>query len=166
MDIALLLLGFLLMLLGLVGSFIPVLPSVLSSWAGLFVLHLTGIIPMNWHFLGITLAITLFIWLLNYWVPAIGTKRFGGSKYGVYGTTIGLIVGLLLPIPLGFIIGAFFGAFFGELLFDAKDTRRAFKASLGALLGFLASAALEFMATFTFLILFLMKFWDYRADFF
>lgn len=166
MDMLLLFLGFILVLLGLVGSFVPVLPSVLSSWVGLFLLHLTTVVPMDWNFLGITLAITVFIWLLNYLVPAIGTKRFGGSKYGVYGTTIGLIVGLLAPIPFGFIIGAFLGAFFGELLFDAKDTRRALKASFGALLGFLASATIEFLATFVFLILFLVKFWDYKAVFF
>ena len=101
MDIFLLLLGFVFVCLGIIGSFLPVLPGPLTSWVGLFILHTTEIIPMDWIFLGITLGIAIFIWVLDYFIPAIGTKRFGGTKYGVYGTTIGLILGLLSPIPFG-----------------------------------------------------------------
>ena len=134
MDIFLVLLGFVLVILGIIGSFLPILPGPLTSWFGLLALHCTTVIPMNWIFLSITLAIAIFIWILDYFIPAMGTKRFGGSKYGVYGTTIGLIVGLLSPIPFGILIGAFFGALIGELLYDSKDTNRAIKASFGAFL--------------------------------
>ena len=116
MDIFLLLVGFLLVLLGIVGAILPVLPGPLTGWFGLLALHFTSVIPLNWTFLGITLAIALIIWILDYIIPAMGTKKFGGSKYGVYGTTIGLIIGLFVPIPLGILIGAFLGAFIGELL--------------------------------------------------
>ncbi len=166
MDIFLLALGFLLTLLGIVGSFLPVLPGPITGWFGLLLLHSTKIIPMNWTFLGITLAIAILIWVLDYLIPAIGTKRFGGSKYGVYGTTIGLIVGLLSPIPFGILIGAFFGALIGELFYDSKDTNRAIKASFGAFIGFLASATIKFSIATVYLILFLMKFWEYKSDFF
>jgi uncharacterized protein YqgC (DUF456 family) len=166
MDIFLLIIGFLLVILGIVGSFLPVLPGPLTGWFGLLVLHFTSIIPMNSTFLGITLAISIFIWILDYIIPAIGTKRFGGSKYGVYGTTIGLIIGLFSPIPFGILIGAFFGALVGELIYDSKDTKRAIKASFGSFIGLLASATIKFSIAFVFVILFLKKFWEYKGDFF
>lgn len=166
MDIFLVIIGFLLVLLGIIGSFLPVLPGPLTGWFGLLVLHFTSVIPMNWTFLSITLAIAILIWILDYIIPALGTKRFGGSTYGVYGTTIGLIVGLFSPIPFGILIGAFMGAFIGELLYDKSDKNRAFKASVGSFIGLLASATIKFGVSFGFVVLFLMKFWSYVGDFF
>lgn len=166
MDILLTFIGFVLMCLGLIGSFLPILPGPLTGWAGLLLLHLTKAVPQNWTFLGITLGIAIFIWIIDYFIPAMGTKRFGGSKYGVYGTTIGLIIGLFSPIPFGMLIGAFFGALVGELMYDSKDTNRAVKASFGAFLGFLASATIKFSVAAIYLVLFLIKVWDYKAALF
>ena len=166
MDIFLLILGFTLTLLGIIGSFLPILPGPITGWFGLLLLHTTKVIPMDWTFLGITLTIAILIWVLDYIIPAIGTKRFGGSKYGVYGTTIGLIVGLISPIPFGILIGAFFGALIGELLYDSKDTNRALKASFGAFLGFLASATIKFSIATVYVVLYLIQFWEYKGEFF
>ncbi|MDE1206501.1 MULTISPECIES: DUF456 domain-containing protein [Tenacibaculum] len=166
MDIFLVILGFVFACLGIIGSFLPVLPGPITSWVGLLLLHLTKAVPQNWTFLGITLAIAVIIFFLDYFIPAMGTKRFGGTKYGVYGTTIGLIIGLLSPIPFGILIGAFVGALVGELIYDSKDTNRAIKASFGAFLGFLASATIKFSISMVFLVLFFVKFWEYKAAFF
>ncbi|XRE42654.1 putative membrane protein [Tenacibaculum discolor] len=166
MDIFLVILGFVFACLGIIGSFLPVLPGPITSWVGLLLLHLTKAVPQNWTFLGITLAIAVIIFFLDYFIPAMGTKRFGGTKYGVYGTTIGLIIGLLSPIPFGILIGAFVGALVGELIYDSKDTNRAIKASFGAFLGFLASATIKFSISMVFLVLFFVKFWKYKAAFF
>jgi len=166
MDIFLLTIGFLFVMLGLIGSFLPVLPGPLTSWLGLLILYFTSIVPMNYTFLGITLAIAILIWILDYIIPAIGTKRFGGSTYGVYGTTIGLLIGLLSPIPFGILIGAFLGAFIGEMLHDKKNTKRAFKASIGSLLGLITSATIKFTVALVYAILFFMKVWEYNSEFF
>mgnify|MGYP000241748462 CR=1 FL=1 len=166
MDIFLLLLGFVFVVLGIIGSFLPVLPGPLTSWMGVLLLHSTIISPMDWTFLGITLGIAVLIWILDYFIPAMGTKRFGGTKFGVYGTTIGLIVGLLSPIPFGMLIGAFLGAFIGELMYDGKDTNRALKASFGAFLGFLASATIKFSIAAVYFVLFIIQFWEYKGEFF
>jgi uncharacterized protein YqgC (DUF456 family) len=166
MDLFLLTIGFLCVMLGLIGSFLPVLPGPLTSWLGLLILYFTSIVPMNYTFLGITLAIAILIWLLDYIIPAIGTKRFGGSTYGVYGTTIGLLIGLLSPIPFGILIGAFLGAFIGEMLHDKKNTKRAFKASIGSLLGLITSATIKFTVALVYAVLFFMKVWEYNSEFF
>ena len=162
MDIFLLIVGFLFTLLGLIGSFLPVLPGPIMGWVGLLLLHLTQAIPMSYTFLGITLAISLLIWILDYTIPAMGTKKFGGSRAGAIGTTLGLIIGLISPIPLGFIIGAFLGALIGELTHKI-DFTRALKAAFGSFLGFLASTTLKFIVSVIFLILFISEvitYWD------
>ncbi|WP_456378421.1 DUF456 domain-containing protein [Lutibacter sp.] len=165
MDIFLLIIGFLFALLGIIGSFLPVLPGPFTSWFGLFLLHLTETIPMNWAFLGITLAVALIIWVIDYFIPAIGTKKFGGTRYGVIGTMIGLVVGLLSPIPFGIIIGPFIGAYIGEMLYE-KNTKKALKAAFGSFLGFLTSSFLKFIAAVIFTGLYISKFWEYKALFF
>ncbi|MDO6745125.1 DUF456 family protein [Tenacibaculum soleae] len=165
MDIFLAVLGFCFVCLGIIGAFLPVLPGPITSWIGLLLLHLTKVIPQDWWFLGITLAIAIIIFILDYFIPAMGAKRFGGTKYGVYGTTIGLIIGLLSPIPFGIIIGAFLGALIGELIYDSKDTCRALKASFGALLGFITSATIKFSIAFVYFVLFFTTLWEYRNAF-
>ena len=136
MDILLVFVAAIFIVLGIIGSFLPVLPGPLTSWVGFLILHLTDAIPMNWTFLIITLVIAIFIWFLDYIIPAIGTKRFGGSKYGMIGTSLGLVVGLLSPIPFGIIIGPFVGALIGELI-NRSDSKTAIKSAFGFFLGFL-----------------------------
>jgi len=162
MDIFLVLLGFIFTLLGIAGSFLPVLPGPITGWVGLLLLYLTDSIPISYTFLGITLAISLLIWILDYMIPAMGTKRFGGSKYGAIGATVGLLIGLILPLPLGIVIGAFLGAFVGEIIYNS-NFKRALKAALGSFIGFLASTTLKFIVSLIFVGLFiskLIKYWD------
>jgi uncharacterized protein YqgC (DUF456 family) len=165
MDIFLIVIATLFMVLGIIGSFLPVLPGPLTSWVGLLIFHLTDAVPMNWTFLIITLAIALLIWVLDYIIPVIGTKKFGGSKAGMIGTSIGLIVGLLAPIPGGIIIGPFLGAYVGELL-NKSDSKTALKAAFGSFLGFLTSTFIKFVVATIFLVLFIMKVLEYSSDLF
>jgi uncharacterized protein YqgC (DUF456 family) len=157
MDIALLLIGFILMLVGLIGSVIPVLPGPPLSWVGLLLLYLTKVVDMDYRFLGITLFIAILVTVLDYVIPALGTKKFGGTKYGMWGTTIGLILGLILPIPGGFLVGAIAGAIVGEMMYDSKDTNRAMKAAFGSFIGFLGSTFLKLTVSGIFLGLFIKE---------
>lgn len=163
MDLVLLLLGFICMIVGVFGSFMPVLPGLSSCWVGLLLLYLTTAVENNYWVLGITLLLTVIITVLDYVIPAKGTKRFGGSSYGVWGTNIGLIVGILSPIPFGVIIGPFAGALIGELIYDSKNHRRALKAATGSLLGFLASSFINFLFCIIFLGIFISIVWQNRS---
>lgn len=156
MDILLISISFLFMVLGLLGSFLPILPGPLTSWVGLLILHFTNVVPMNWTFLIITFCIALGIWILDYIIPAVGTKRFGGSKAGIIGTSIGLIVGLIAPIPGGIIIGPFIGALIGELI-NKSEFNKALKAALGSFLGFLASTFIKFIVAIIYFGFFIIK---------
>lgn len=150
MDIILIIIAALFMILGIIGSFLPVLPGPLTSWIGLLILYFTDSIPMSQLFIIVTLIIAILIWVLDYIIPAIGTKRFGGTKYGMIGSTIGLIVGLLSPIPGGIIIGPFVGALLGELL-NKSDSKTATKAAFGSFIGFIASTFIKFITAIIYL---------------
>ena len=167
MDIALLIIGFFLMLTGIVGSFLPVLPGPPISWLGLLLLYLTDALPNDWVFLGITLAVALLIFALDYIIPVMGTKRFGGTKAGMIGTTVGLLVAIFFPVLglFGIIIWPFVGALVGELL-NKADQKTAIKAAFGSFIGFLTGTFLKFVTTMVFLGLFISKVWEYKEGLF
>ncbi|MCB0424629.1 MAG: DUF456 domain-containing protein [Mangrovimonas sp.] len=167
MDIVLVILGFILMLVGILGSFLPVLPGPPLSWLGLLLLYLTKAIPNDWTFLGITLLIALIAVVLDYVIPAMGAKKFGGSKKGMIGTTVGLLVAIFFPVMgfLGIVIWPFIGAIVGELL-NKSETNTAVKAGFGSFLGFLAGTLLKFAIGIIYLWLFIAKFWDYKSSIF
>ncbi|WP_410878264.1 DUF456 domain-containing protein [Myroides sp. DW712] len=152
MDYFLLILSILLFVFGIIGSVLPALPGPPVSWLGILCLYFVDGIEVSSLALWGSLLLTIVISVLDYIIPAQGTKRFGGSKYGVWGTNIGLIIGILAPIPFGFIIGPFLGALLGELLFDSHNLTRALKAALGSFIGFLASTFLKVIFGLVFLI--------------
>lgn len=158
MEIVLLLLGMILCVVGIMGSFLPVLPGLPISWLGLLVFYFIPGIEMNYWFLGITLVVTIFLYVLSYLIPAEGTKRFGGSRAGAIGTTVGLIVGLFFPF--GILIGPFLGAFVGEVFFNRTNSKTALRAAFGSFLGFLAGTFINFMAAVVFLGLYIWKVWE------
>lgn len=165
MDILLLVLGFCCAIVGIFGSFLPVIPGPGLSWLGLLLLYCTNAVAMNYWILGLTLAVTIVIGVLDYVIPAQGTKRFGGSSYGVWGTNIGLVVGIFAPVPFGFLIGPFVGAFIGEMLYNSTDHKRALKAATGSFVGFLVSGFMKFVVCVAFLGLFLFVAWRHRSGF-
>jgi uncharacterized protein YqgC (DUF456 family) len=78
---------------------------------------------------------------MDYVIPLFGTKTFGGTKYGIWGCTIGLIAGFWMG-PVGIIVGPFLGAFIGEVIYN-NNTNQAFKAAWGSFLGFLFGTLLK-----------------------
>lgn len=167
MDILLTCIGFLFMIIGILGSFLPVLPGPPMSWIGLLLLYLTNAVDNNWWFLGITLAIALIVFALDYVIPAMGTKKFGGSKKGVWGTTIGLIIAIFFPIfgVFGIIIWPFIGAFVGELI-NKADSKTAVKAAFGSFLGFLTGTFLKFIVALVYFGFFIMTAWKHKSAIF
>lgn len=154
MDLLFVIIGLLLMLVGILGSILPVIPGTPLSWLGLVVLYLAPSLPFDWPFIIITGIVAIAIYVLDYIIPAVGTKRFGGSRAGAWGTTIGLIVGILSPIPFGILIGPFVGALIGELVFNETKGPQAFTAAIGSFFGFLASTFMKLMVTFVYLLIY------------
>lgn len=163
MDIFLILIGFTLVLLGLVGSFVPIIPGPISAWLGLLVLYQTSFLALDFYFLGTTLIIALGVFLLDYFIPMIGAKKFGGTKAGATGATLGLLIGVLFMGPIGLFVGPFIGALFVELIRDFSDKKTALKAAMGSLIGFLTGVFLKFSVTLVYAIYFVKILWNHRS---
>jgi len=142
MDIALFILAGILILLGAIGSLLPVLPGPPFAWVGILITHLSSSVDYSMNFLVTTAVAMILISVLDYFIPIWGTKRFGGSKAGVIGCTIGLVVGLFFG-PLGIILGPFLGALIGELSVNQKQLNRALKSATGSFLGFVVGTGLK-----------------------
>jgi len=167
MDIVLLIIGLLFMLIGILGSFLPVLPGPPLSWVGLLLLYLTKAVPDDWWVLGITLAIAIGVFVLDYVIPAVGTKKFGGSKAGMIGTVIGLLVAIFFPVLgiFGIIVWPFLGALVGEIA-NKSDNKTALRAAFGSFLGFLTGTFLKFLLAVIYFGIFVAKAWEYRSALF
>lgn len=141
MEIFLLILAFLCMVIGIVGCIIPGLPGVPVAYVGLWIAQTTDKIDFSWQFLLIWGIVTVVVSVLDYVVPAWGTKKYGGTKYGVWGSTIGVFVGLFFG-AVGVILGPLVGAILGELI-SGKQFNEALRAGWGSFIGILAGTVLK-----------------------
>ncbi|MBP8904427.1 MAG: DUF456 domain-containing protein [Paludibacteraceae bacterium] len=135
MEIILIITAFTCIVVGIIGSVLPVLPGVPLSYAGILLLHFTEKVQFSIPFLILWLVLVILVQLLDYYVPIWGTRKFGGSKRGVWGCAIGMVVGLFFG-PWGIVLGPFVGAIVGELS-GGKQTQAAIKAGFGSFIGFL-----------------------------
>ncbi len=146
MDYIFIVAGIIFIVSGILGAVLPVIPGPPLSYIGLLLLHFTEHYQFTERFLIIWAVITVVVYILDYFVPVWGTKRFGGSRRGVWGSMIGLIAGLLFMGPVGIIIGPFAGAVIGELT-AGKDSAAALKSGFGSFIGFLAGTILKLIVS-------------------
>ncbi|HAA12228.1 MAG TPA: DUF456 domain-containing protein [Cytophagales bacterium] len=148
-EILWIVLGSLFMIGGIVGCFLPVIPGPPLAWLGLLMLQLGEEPAFSTRFMWIWAIVAVAVTALDYVIPPYGTKKFGGTKYGVWGSTIGLIVGIffspfsaLLSIMLGPLVGAWIGEMVG-----GKSARESMRPAFGSFVGFLAGTFIKFVAS-------------------
>lgn len=141
MDIFLLIVAGVLMVIGIIGCIVPGLPGTPIAYAGLWIAQATDRVDFSWQILLIWGIVTIVVSVLDYVVPAWGTKQFGGTKWGVWGSTIGVFVGLFFGAA-GVIIGPLAGAVLGELL-GGKKVEEALRAGWGSFIGIFFGTVLK-----------------------
>jgi uncharacterized protein YqgC (DUF456 family) len=134
-------LGAVLLLVGLVGCLLPLLPGLPLVFGALVIQQLRSEPPFTTRFLIIWALAIAAAFLIEYWLPVYTTKKWGGSRGGSWGAAIGLAVGFLAG-PWGVLLGPFVGAFVGEWM-TQQDMHRASRAALGSFIGFLAGTVLK-----------------------
>lgn len=148
MDYVLIGLGVILIITGLLGCVLPILPGPPLSYLGLLMLHFTARYEFSGNFLVLWGLITAFVYGLDYVIPVWGTKKFGGSKRGVWGSIIGMFAGFFFFPPIGIILCPFIGAVIGEFSVG-KDSAAAFKSGFGSFIGFFAGTIFKVIASGT-----------------
>ncbi|UJF28855.1 DUF456 domain-containing protein [Kaistella sp. 97-N-M2] len=135
-----------LLILGLVGTFLPVLPGLLLSLCGLLIYKFGTDTPLSMVYIWIFVFLTALSVVLNYVIPARTNRKYGGTRWGSIGSVVGTLVGMFfIPVPFGFLIGMFLGVFVGELLHDASDRKKAWNSTKGAFIGFLYGTGFNFI---------------------
>ncbi|SRR5690606_14763990 len=139
-------LGIILILVAIMGSILPLLPGPPVAYLGLILQQMRDPNPFTARFLWIWAGIVVLALILDYVIPIWGTKRYGGTKYGVWGCTIGFLLAFWMG-PLGVIIGPFLGALVGELI-GGQDSRKSLRAAWGSFVGFLLGSFLKLVICF------------------
>ncbi len=154
MDILLIISGILLLIVGLLGCILPMLPGPPMGFIALLLLHFTDKVDFSWWQFLLWLALVVVVQVLDFIVPMLGTKYSGGSKWGKNGSIIGTIIGIFF-MPLGIVLGPFLGALIGELMGGRTNTE-ALRSGIGSLIGF-------FLGTVVKVVLCLYFFWTFLA---
>ncbi|WP_413308749.1 DUF456 domain-containing protein [Bacillus sp. 1P10SD] len=129
-----------LFIVAFVGLVYPIIPSVIFLIAG-FLLY--GVFfsfePFHWLFWVIQGLFVILLFVADYIANMIGIKKYGGSKAGIWGSTIGLILGPFLIPVLGILLGPFIGAIGAELIFNKRNFTDSIKIGFGSVIGFISS---------------------------
>lgn len=96
MDVLLSFLALLLSVVGIVGCIVPAIPGVIVSYVGLLCAWGASYSQFSGSAMLIWLAVTLAVTLSDYFLPGWMTRRFGGSRAGSIGATVGVFAGLFL----------------------------------------------------------------------
>ena len=121
MDVVLIIISFLLVIGGLLGCVLPVLPGPPLAYMGLLLAHVTDKVEFSVVQLVSWLVLVIVLQGLDYITPMLGSKYTGGSEYGNRGCIAGTILGLFF-IPWGIVAGPFIGAVLGEDLQNFYST--------------------------------------------
>jgi len=131
-------------LAGLLGSVVPSVPGPPLVFLGALLYSLFhGFIPVGWLTLLVLAVIAALSQVLDYLASAYGARKFGGSKWGIWGSILGGLLGFILFSIAGMIIGLFAGAFLLEWWKGDKELPAALKVGGGSLLGFLGGTLMK-----------------------
>ncbi len=140
MDILCAVFSFLLILVGVVGCVVPMLPGPAIAYCGVLALLPSGFAPSTAVCIAFGVACAVVL-ALDYVVPAYGAKRFNCSRTGVAGCMVGTVAGIFF-MPWGVVAGPFVGAVVGEVA-SGKRFAASLVGGMGALLGFLCGTLLK-----------------------
>jgi uncharacterized protein len=146
MDYVFIILGMILMIVGLAGCILPVIPGPPLAYVALLLLHATLRYQFSSDFLLTWGLITALVYGLDFVIPVFTTQRSGAGKRGIWGSMIGLLLGLIFFPPWGIIAGPFIGAVVGEMT-SGKDSATALRSGFAAFVGFLFGTLLKLIVS-------------------
>jgi len=158
MDILLLIAGIACLVTGLAGAVLP-LPGPPLSFGGLILLHISRYAEFSQTVLISLGFVTVVIAVLDYYIPIWGTKKFGGTRYGAIGATLGLVIGFFVIPAIGIFIGTFLGALIGELI-GGSNVKSALKSAVGSFVGFITGIVMKVLLCLVMIGYAVVAIWD------
>lgn len=155
MEVSIIIIGSILLIIGFIGCFIPIIPGPPISFLSLLLIHFFS------RQIDVIVLIVLFILVfivtfLDYFLQIYGVKKLGGGKLAIRGSIIGLIIGLIFIPPFGILLGSFAGAYIGSIIeIRGRDSITPIRVAFGALIGFLGGALLKVLITLYIIYLFI-----------
>ena len=146
-----------LIVIGLAGTILPILPGVPIVFAGMWLAAWADGYAHVGKFTLIVLGVlTVLALILDFVAGMHGAKRVGASRHAVIGALLGTVVGIFFGLP-GLLLGPFVGALLGELV-AGGGLRRATDVGIGAWLGFVMGTAAKLGICFAMLGVFALAF--------
>nr|WP_027481484.1 DUF456 family protein [Deinococcus pimensis] len=131
-------------IVGLVGTFVPVVPATFVIFAGaLLAGYLEGFSALSWPWLVGLGLVAVAASLVDNLAGGWGARKFGGSKAAMWGAILGGLAGLF--IPFGLLVGPFAGALLAEVVFVRRALPDAVRSAFGTLVGLLTGIAAKFV---------------------
>ncbi len=126
---------------GIIFSILPPLPGPILSFGAMLIMYFTSEAVASWvvFLFGV---FTIGITVLDYILPVAATKKFGGTKAGIWGGIIGTVIGVLFIPGIGIIIGPLLGAIIGDLI-GGNQIKAALKSGVGSFLGFVVATLIK-----------------------
>lgn len=149
----------LLMIGGLLGSVLPLIPGtpLILAGAAIYAVATDFNSVGPWHLL-ILVAIAVVAYSLDYLAGAAGVKKLGGSRWAMLGAVLGAVFGVVIG-PLGLILGPIVGAVLMELLIS-KEIRTSLRSGVGTVVGMLLGLVAKFSLAVVMICLFLWWAWS------
>ncbi|MBI2439563.1 MAG: DUF456 domain-containing protein [Candidatus Moranbacteria bacterium] len=160
MSMIILVLVFCCFLVGLIGTMLPILPGIPLIFSGMvlygwyFGMETIGI--STYVILGIGVALSFLFDILG---SMYGAKRYGSTKWGIWGAVAGGFLGVIMLNIIGLMAGIFLGAFLGEAIFAKRETKQSLKIGLASVGGFLGGTFLKIILGVVMIGIFLVKIW-------
>lgn len=135
--------GSVLVLLGIAGCVLPILPGPGLAFFGLLLLALVKHFspPLTPTLIIVMALLTVVVTIGDYLVPLWGAKRYGATKWGIWGSVLGMTIGVFFS-PFGMLPGALIGSVIAEWLVQ-KEKGKALRAGWGVFVGSVAGTALK-----------------------
>ena len=150
----------LLIVVGVIGTFVPLLPGTTLILAGAVVHKLVfteGPHALSWWVIGGMFVLMIVSYAIDFISGAVGAKYFGATRWGAVGGLVGAIVGIFFGLP-GIFIGPLVGVLAGELI-GGKQLVAAGKSTWGTLLGTTAGMIAKLVIAMVMVGMFVLDVW-------
>ncbi|WP_028009065.1 DUF456 domain-containing protein [Solimonas flava] len=151
-------LALVLIVAGLIGTLLPILPGAPLVFFGLWLIALIdGYRHVGWPTLTLLGLIVVLTVVIDFVASALGARKVGASRQAVSGALLGSIIGLFFGLP-GLLLGPFVGAVIGELVAQSR-VEHAARVGIATWLGLLAGSIAKLALCLTMLLVFGFAWW-------